>query len=335
MLNNSVKNTLAVVGLCLGGLATSATANADAALRAQAQAFFKPLPAAMPGSENDTPERIALGEQLYFETALSTNGSQSCNSCHQVDNNGAGVDNEPTSPGALGERGGRNSPTSFNAGFHIAQFWDGRAADLKAQAKGPILNPVEMAMPDEATAEQRLRDAGYATAFAKAFPNAEPALSYDNMAEAIAAFERTLITRDRFDEFLAGDDQALNAAEKQGLKTFISTGCIACHSGATLGGTMYQKMGVVNAYANTSDIGRQEVTGKASDRFVFKVPALRDISRTAPYFHDGAAKTLDEAVKQMAWLQLGRSLSDADTASIVTFLNALENTRPVTLSSVK
>ena len=333
MPNTRIKHAFAVIGLCLGGLAISSVASADAALRAQAQAFFKPLPAKMPGSENDTPARIALGEKLYFETALSTNGKQSCNSCHQVD--GAGVDNDPTSLGALGERGGRNSPTSFNAGFHIAQFWDGRAADLKAQAKGPILNPVEMAMPDEATAEKRLRKAGYEKAFAKAFPNAEPALTYDNMAEAIAAFERTLITRDRFDDFLKGDDNALTAAEKHGLQTFISTGCIACHSGATLGGNMYQKMGTVNAYANTRDIGRQEVTGKASDRFVFKVPALRDISRTAPYFHDGAAKTLDEAVKQMAWLQLGRSLSDADTASIVTFLNALENTQPVTLSSEK
>lgn len=330
MLKNRFKTPLLVAGLCLG---VSAVAHADAALRAQAQAFFKPLPATMPGSDNDTPARVALGEKLYFETALSSNGSQSCNSCHQVDGNGAGVDNEPTSPGALGERGGRNSPSSFNAGFHIAQFWDGRAADLKAQAKGPILNPIEMAMPDEAAAEQRLREAGYQDDFAKAFPNQAEPLSYDNMAEAIAAFERTLITRDRFDEFLKGDDKALSAAEKQGLKTFIGSGCIACHSGATLGGTMYQKMGLVNAYANTSDIGRQEVTGKASDRFVFKVPSLRDISRTAPYFHDGSAATLEEAVKQMAWLQLGRSLSDADTASIVTFLEALENTRPATLTS--
>ena len=182
---------------------------------------------------------------------------------------------------------------------------------------------------------KRLRKAGYEDAFAKAFPGEDSALNYDNVAAAIAAFERTLITRDRFDEFLKGNDTALNAQEKQGLKTFISTGCIACHSGALLGGSMYQKMGSVHPYANTEDKGREELTGKASDRYVFKVPSLRDISRTAPYFHDGAVATLDEAVKQMAWLQLGRELSDADTASIVAFLNALENTQPVTLAQAK
>lgn len=240
---------------------------------------------------------------------------------------------EKTSLGALGERGDRNSPTVFNAGFHMAQFWDGRAADLKEQAKGPIMNPVEMAIPDEATAINNLREAGYSEYFAKAFPAAAEPMTYDNMAEAIAAFERTLITADRFDEFLKGDNNALTADEKQGLRTFISTGCIACHSGSMLGATMYQKMGLVNAYANTTDIGREAVTGNASDRFVFKVSPLRDVSRTAPYFHDGAAATLEEAVEQMAWLQLGRRLSAEDTASIVTFLNALENTKAPTLNT--
>lgn len=330
------KKTLAIACLNIAGILAATSAAADAGLRAQAQTFFKPLPESMPGAENDSPALISLGEKLYFETALSINGEQSCNSCHQINNQGAGVDNNPTSPGALeGRFGNRNSPSVFNAGFHVAQFWDGRAADLKEQAKGPILNPVEMAVPDEATAVKRLRKAGYEDAFAKAFPGEDSALNYDNVAAAIAAFERTLITRDRFDEFLKGNDTALNAQEKQGLKTFISTGCIACHSGALLGGSMYQKMGSVHPYANTEDKGREELTGKASDRYVFKVPSLRDISRTAPYFHDGAVATLDEAVKQMAWLQLGRELSDADTASIVAFLNALENTQPVTLAQAK
>lgn len=327
-----LRTTVMATSIFLASL-TSNIALADDALRAQANAFFKPIPATMPGSENDTPERILLGEKLYFETALSINGTQSCNSCHQVDGNRAGVDNEKTSLGALGERGDRNSPTVFNAGFHMAQFWDGRAADLKEQAKGPIMNPVEMAIPDEATAINNLREAGYSEYFAKAFPAAAEPMTYDNMAEAIAAFERTLITADRFDEFLKGDNNALTADEKQGLRTFISTGCIACHSGSMLGATMYQKMGLMNAYANTTDIGREAVTGNASDRFVFKVSPLRDVSRTAPYFHDGAAATLEEAVEQMAWLQLGRRLSAEDTASIVTFLNALENTKAPTLNT--
>ena len=330
------KKSLAIACLCFAAAGSATTALADAALRAQASTFFKPLPATMPGAENDSPALISLGEKLYFETALSINGEQSCNSCHQINNQGAGVDNNPTSPGALkGRFGDRNSPTVLNAGFHLAQFWDGRAADLKEQAKGPILNPVEMAVPDEATAVKRLRDAGYESAFSETFPGQKNALNYDNVAAAIAAFERTLITRDRFDEFLKGDDSALTGPEKQGLKTFISTGCIACHSGALLGGSMYQKMGSVHPYANSEDKGREAVTGNASDRYVFKVPSLRDISRTAPYFHDGAVATLDEAVKQMAWLQLGRELSDADTASIVAFLKALENTRPVDLAQAK
>lgn len=311
---------------------TQAAAPSPDALRAQAGAFFKPLPATMPGSEKDTPAKIALGEKLYFETALSINGTQSCNSCHRVDNKLGGDDGNKVSPGALaGKFGGRNSPTTWNAGFHLAQFWDGRAADLKAQAKGPILNPVEMAMPDEQTAIDNLKKAGYEAEFAKVF--GPGSLTYDNMAEAIAAFERTLITKDRFDDFLKGDNNALTAAELTGLQNFISTGCIACHSGAVLGGQMYQKMGLVNAYPNKDDKGRFDVTGNPADMYVFKVPSLRDIGSTAPYFHDGAAATLEQAVSDMAWYQLGRKLDEQTTASIVTFLRALDNQRELKLSA--
>lgn len=306
---------------------TPVLANDTDALRQQAKAFFAPLPATMPSSKNDSAEKIALGQKLYFETALSVNGEQSCNSCHLLDGKGAGVDNKPTSPGALpGTLGDRNSPTVWNAGFQFAQFWDGRAADLKEQAKGPILNPVEMGMPSEQAAVDSLKKAGYSASFDKVFGK-KGALTYDNIAEAIAAFERTLITQDRFDAFLNGDNDALSAKEQQGLKDFINTGCIACHTGPVLGGQSLQKMGLANAF-ESSDLGLQAETGKESDHHFFKVPMLRDVSNTAPYFHNGSVETLEEAVKLMAWHQLGKELDENTTDSIVTFLKALDNQKP-------
>jgi cytochrome c peroxidase len=213
----------------------------------------------------------------------------------------------------------------LNAGLHIAQFWDGRAPDLKAQAKGPVLNPIEMGMPDEALVLARLEEAGYRERFELAFPNADPALTYDNFAEAVAAFERTLITRDRFDDFLGGDLDALTPAEKAGLRDFIDIGCADCHSGALLGGDRYELMGQVNEYANKKDLGRYEVTKDEQDKYVFKVPSLRNIALTHPYFHDGKAATLADAVKQMAWLQLDEELNEAQTNSIVAFLGSLSD----------
>jgi len=310
-------------------LITQAVSAQDiSAIRAQANTFFKPLPASMPGSENDSAEKIALGEKLYFETALSVNNTQSCNSCHFLDQGKkAGVDNLRVSPGAIaGKEGVRNSPTTWNAGFHFAQFWDGRAADLKEQAKGPILNPVEMAMPDEASAVKSLKKAGYDAEFNKVF-GTKDALTYDNIAEAIAAFERTLITKDRFDDFLKGDDKALTEEELIGLQKFVSAGCIACHTGPLLGGHMYQKMGLVNAYPDTEDKGRFDVTQKPYDIYMFKVPSVRNIAQTAPYFHDGAVATLEQAVSDMAWYQLGQKLDKETTASIVAFLKAMDNQR--------
>jgi len=316
----------------LSAFVVAPAAQADDALRAQAAAFFKPLPATMPGAEKDSAALIRLGEELYFETALSINGTQSCNSCHRVDGNRAGVDNEPTSPGAEGKRGDRNSPAVWNAGFHIAQFWDGRAADLTEQAKGPILNPIEMGLPDEASAIKKLTDSGYTAKFASVFTQDKQPLNYQNAAEAIAAFERTLITSDRFDLFLAGDNNALSSKEQQGLKDFISSGCIACHNGALLGGQMYQKMGLVNAYPNSHDLGRYAVTKNEADKFVFKVSALRDVSRTAPYFHDGSAATLEKAVNDMAYYQLGKKLPKETTDNIVAFLKALDNKKSIQLT---
>jgi cytochrome c peroxidase len=290
----------------------------------QAKATFGTLPAQMPGAENDNPALVALGNKLYHEKRLSVNDTQSCASCHLVENNGPGVDNKRFSPGALpGTEGGRNAPTSLNAGFHMAQFWDGRAPDLKEQAKGPILNPVEMAMPSEkAVLEKLAAIPEYKDAFSKAF-GSDDALTYDNLAQAIAAFERTLITKDRFDDFQNGKASALNEEEKSGLALFMQTGCTSCHSGALLGAKMYQKMGLAKPYANTKDKGRFDVTKKDADKYFFKVPSLRNVALTAPYFHDGAAATLEEAVKTMAAIQLGKELTPEEIKSIVAFLKTL------------
>ena len=292
-------------------------------LLVEAREVVEKLPDKMPGSENDTPARIRLGKKLYNEEAISINRTQSCNSCHRLDEKLGGVDNQPTSTGAEGQLGGRNAPTTLNAGFHIAQFWDGRAPDLAAQAKGPVLNSIEMGMPDEASVLKRLKEEGYERTFKRAFADAEQPLTYDNYAEAVAAFERTLITRDRFDDFLGGDETALCDNGKKGLALFMEIGCADCHSGALLGGDGYEKMGDANAYANTEDLGRFEVTKKEEDKFVFKVPSLRNIAITGPYFHDGKAAELCDAVKQMATLQLGEELTEDQTAQIVCFLGSL------------
>jgi len=291
----------------------------------QATALFGALPDKMPGSENDTPELIALGERLYMDTRLSVNDQQSCNSCHLVDQKRSGVDNLATSPGAEGKPGDRNSPTVLNAGFQFVQFWDGRAEDLVAQAKGPILNPGEMAMPSEKAVEAKIGAIKeYSAAFATAFPKTKKPVSYHNIATAIAAFERTLVSPSRFDTYIKGDNKALTNAEQRGLKTFIETGCITCHMGTTFGGQMYQKLGLVNAY-DTKDAGRYAVTKDPADSLMFKVPILRNVGLTAPYFHDGSVKTLNEAVSLMAWHQLGKKLSDDEVKSIATFLNALSD----------
>lgn len=219
-------------------------------LRERANQYFKPISEKMPGFESVTKEQIELGKKLYFETKLSINDSQSCNSCHNVENNGPGVDNKPVSDGAIaGKKGDRNAPTVWNAGFHLAQFWDGRAKDLIEQAKGPILNPVEMAMPSEAEVVKKISSIQeYQELFKKAYPEEKEPITYHNIARAIAAFESTLITKDRFDDFLNGNDKALSKEELKGLETFLNTGCQSCHNGALLGGNSYQKLGLLQPY---------------------------------------------------------------------------------------
>ena len=307
-----------LLALCMTGTACSERstdeplneASQREALQARAEQIFGALPSEVASETNPITEpKVELGRMLYYEPRLSKNHDISCNSCHLLD--AYGVDNEPTSPGHRGQRGGRNSPTVYNAALHLSQFWDGRAADVEEQAKGPILNPIEMAMPGEAEVVAVLESIpGYEPLFQQAFPDDSDPIRYDNIARAIGAFERRLVTPSRFDDFVAGDLDALNDAELAGLETFLDTGCTVCHMGPAIGGQLYQKLGLVHPY-ETSDAGRYDVTGRDADRFFFKVPSLRNIAETHPYFHDGSIAELNEAVRLMAWHQLGRELSDA------------------------
>ena len=300
-------------------------AGADAsALADQAKAVFGPLPAA-PAEVGPVAEaRVELGRQLYYDPRLSKNHDISCNSCHMLDR--FGVDGEPTSPGHKGVRGDRNSPTTLNASLHIAQFWDGRAADVEEQATGPVLNPVEMALPSEEHVSVVLESIpGYVALFAAAFPEQSRPATLENAGIAIGAFERGLLTPGPFDRFMAGDSSALTAQQQRGLQTFIATGCTTCHNGPAVGGAMYQKLGLVHPYEN-EDPGRFKVTGQEADRGVFKVPSLRNVAETGPWFHDGSITTLDEAVRLMAWHQLGRELEAAEVRDVVAFLGSLTGT---------
>ena len=271
--------------------------------------------------------KIALGKKLYFEKQLSLAGDISCNSCHQLDN--FGVDNEPTSPGHKGQRGDRNSPTVYNASFHLAQFWDGRAKDLAEQAGGPVLNPVEMAIPSKKVAIQRIKKIdGYMDMFRAAFPGKRNPVTYTNLTRAIAAFESNLLTPSRFDKFLKGEAKALNNDEKEGLRLFADVGCTDCHNGVAIGGELYQKLGAEVPYPNLHDKGRFNVTKDKDDMYFFKVPSLRNIEKTGPYFHDGSIKTLKEAISLMGKHQLGKDLTEMEVYYIESFLKALTGELP-------
>ncbi len=294
--------------------------------------FFKPLPEKMPGSSNDTPEKVALGKRLYFERGISLTKTQACNDCHRLDGNQAGVDYEATSKGAKGTLGTRNSPTVLNAGFEVGQFWDGRAADLVEQAKGPLLNPIEMGMPTAKDVVDRLKSVDeYRREFASAFPGEEDPVTLDNVAIAIAAFERTLITPSRFDRYLKGDASALTQVEERGLHKFVHSGCMECHNSRPMGGRTFQKLGIHHPYSNQKDLGRYEVTQNQEDRFVFKVPMLRNVTLTPPYFHDGQVATLPEAIRLMEWLQLNTVASPHEIAELEAFLHSLEAEHPLNI----
>ncbi|MEZ0323166.1 MAG: cytochrome-c peroxidase [Hydrogenothermaceae bacterium] len=297
----------------------------DRDLLNQAKNYFQPLPKEIPAPSDNptTKEKVELGKKLYYDPRLSLSGVISCNTCHNLAT--YGVDGVETSLGHKFQTGGKNAPTVLNAGFHIAQFWDGRAKTLEDQAKGPILNPVEMSMPDPNLVIERLKTIeGYVNEFKKVFPNDKDPVNYDNVAKAIAAFERTLVTPSRFDEFLKGNTKALTQKEKEGLKLFMEKGCASCHNGVAIGGTMFQKFGIVKPYKyqDPNDLGRYNVTKDEADKYVYKVPSLRNITRTYPYFHDGKVWDIREAVKIMGETQLGITLTDEEVDKIVAFLDS-------------
>ena len=270
---------------------------------------------------------VDLGRMLFFDTRLSKTHEFSCNSCHDLER--YGVDGAQTSTGTGGKRGRRNSPTVYQAAGHIRSFWDGRAATVEDQAKMPITNPEEMAMPDGVSVVVTLQAIpGYLPAFEAAFPTTANPITYDNVGAAIGAFERRLVTPSRWDRYLAGDRAALTSHEIAGLQLFTDLGCITCHTGEFVGGSTFQKAGVFEEWPNQADRGRFEVTHEATDRMIFKVPSLRNVTKTAPYFHDGSTKTLEEAVTVMGRYQLGETLSTNDVNAIVAWLGTLTGDLP-------
>ncbi|MDF3932084.1 cytochrome-c peroxidase [Pseudomonas citronellolis] len=308
--------------------AAAAQANADI-LRDNANSIFKPIPEQ--ASDKLDGKQVELGRQLFFEPRLSASHVISCNTCHNIGTGGA--DNVPASSGHAWQKGARNSPTVFNAVFNVAQFWDGRAKDLEEQAKGPVQNPVEMHNTPK-NVEATLRSMPeYVTAFEKAFPGDKQPVSFDNMARALQAFESTLITPDsRFDQYLKGNEDALDAKEKKGLQTFMSSGCISCHNGVNLGGQAYFPFGLVKKpdgkVLPSGDKGRFEVTKTQNDQYVFRAAPLRNIALTAPYFHSGQVWDLEEAVAIMGTAQLGKQLNTEEVGDIVAFLKTVTGKQP-------
>lgn len=270
--------------------------------------------------------KAALGKMLYFEPRLSKSGYISCNSCHNLAL--GGTDNLVSSIGHGWQQGPINSPTVFNSSMNLAQFWDGRAADLQEQAGGPIANPKEMAFSHVLAIDVLESIPAYVRKFRLIFADTE--ITIDRVTEVIAEFEKTLVTPgSRFDQWLLGDTDALTDKELAGYDLFKQSGCVACHNGAAVGGSTFQKMGVLEPYQTGNPAaGRAAVTGKDADRFKFKVPTLRNVELTYPYFHDGAAATLSEAVETMGRIQLGKTFDAEENAKIVAFLRSLTGELP-------
>lgn len=306
----SMFRVLFVVGACALPIVTAAS---------------EPFQVIAPATGIKTP-LAELGKQLFFDPRLSKSGFISCNSCHNLSM--GGTDNLKTSIGHNWHQGPINSPTVLNSSMNIAQFWDGRAADLKEQAGGPIANPGEMASNHTLAVSIVASIPGYRATFQQVFGSDE--VNIDRVTDAIAEFEKTLVTpNSRFDQWLLGEEAALNTQELAGYQLFKTSGCIACHNGPAMGGTSFQKMGLIKPYKTESEaVGRVGVTGKDEDRFKFKVPTLRNIELTYPYFHDGAAATLTDAVDTMGKLQLGRQFSAEENAHIVAFLKTLTGDQP-------
>ncbi len=317
-------------------LALSLSASAQAAGTWTSLPNHAPDPAANPSSA----AKVELGKMLFFDPRFSETGTVACATCHNVME--GGDDHRPTSIGVHGQKGGRNAPTVWNAAFLSAQFWDGRAATLEDQAKGPVVNPVEMGMKDLPAAVDRIRRiGGYRESFVKAFGGGE-VVTIDNAAKAIATYERTLITpNSAYDRFVDGDTTALTAQQQSGMRKFAAAGCTSCHQGPNFSGPalppgtaflmkfpVYAQSPYIATYGLMADAGRFESTGKEADRHLWRVPSLRNLVYTAPYMHNGAVKTLPDAVRVMASAQLNQTLTDTEVADLVAFLESLSGPFP-------
>ena len=318
--------------------------NADKALIEKANTLFKPLPAssALDNSEL-APTRVALGKALFFETRVSSDGRLGCATCHNPAYHGA--DALALSVGIHGKVLPRNAPTVFNTSLLMAQHYGGNRATVEEQAFKALLSPVAYGNTSNEQVETKLIKLGYEPLFKAAYPGDEKAVSVENWSKAIGAYERTLLTPSPFDKFLKGDAQALSKTAKLGLEKFINVGCAGCHNGVTVGGQSYQKFGIIQDYwtvtgstpkdaFNGYDKGRFHDTKNEADAFMFKVPQLRNVAVTAPYFHDGSVATLPQAVRVMAQLQLGKQLSDDDVVQIVSFLESLTGNIPEDFAKV-
>ncbi|PJE32214.1 Cytochrome c551 peroxidase precursor [Pseudooceanicola marinus] len=321
--------SLTILLLASTALATSAAADD---LRDYATDMFQPLPSTIPAVADNpvTDEKIELGKMLFFDPRVSLSGVFSCYSCHNLTT--GGDDNLETSVGHGWQKGPRNAPTVLNAVLNEAQFWDGRAEDLKAQAKGPVQAGVEMANTPENVEVMLNSMPQYVSLFETAFPGEDAPTNFDNMAKAIEAFEATLLTPAPFDSWLNGDDTALTAKAREGLGLFLDLGCVSCHSGVNVGGHGYYPFGLIEKpgadVLPEGDKGRFAVTETVDDEYVFRAAPLRNVSLTAPYFHSGKVWDLKVAVQIMAESQLGEELSDEDATSIVAFLDSLTGEMP-------
>jgi cytochrome c peroxidase len=305
--------------------AASVVAAAGLALASWSVVADEPITPIRPVQEINLAQ-VALGKKLYFDPRLSKSGFISCNSCHNLSM--GGTDNLQTSIGDHWQQGPINAPTVLNSSLNVAQFWDGRAEDLQAQAGGPIANPGEMGFSHTLAVGVLESIPEYVVEFKQVFGTDK--ITIDEVTQAIAEFEKTLKTpSSRFDRWLLGEKDAITPYELAGYQLFKTSGCVACHNGEGVGGSSFQKMGVVKPYETKNPAaGRAAVTGKDADRFKFKVPTLRNVELTYPYFHDGAARTLSEAVEIMGRLQLGKKLTPDENAKIVAFLKTLTGDQP-------
>jgi cytochrome c peroxidase len=317
---------LCLLIVCFAG--SSLADRGDEDLLKQAKQIFSPLPQAMLSEKNPiTPEKVKLGKILFYETRISVDGTVSCARCHPISLYAA--DGLKKSIGNNCKVNPRNAPTVLNAAGQVSAHWIGNRTDVEDQARQSVTGPPSFGMPSNEAVEKKLKEIkGYMELFKKAFPAEADTITVDNLAKAVGSFERTLVTPSRFDSFLKGEIAALNGPEKRGLKTYMETGCIMCHSGPYAGGQAYQKSGIFEPYwkytkSEPIDDGRFVVTKNEADKYVFKVPIHRNVAKTAPYFHDGSVGKLEDAVWIMGKIQLGKDLNQSQVGEIATFLKSL------------